>query len=154
MITKETVEQIVAEAIKDSDIYIIDVQIRPSNSIIVVLDKDSGILIEDCKRVTKHIESQLDRDVEDYELEVSSAGISSPFSVYRQYVKNIGRKVEVHYNDGKKQKGILKSVNENAIELSIETKVKKEPKKKAELVNEVITISFDQILKTKLVIEF
>ena len=95
-----------------------------------------------------------DRDVEDYELEVGSAGITSPFKVLRQYVKNIGNEVEMLLKNGSKLTGVLKSADENGVVVSVEKKVKPEGAKRKVTVVEDESYTFDEIKYTKYLIRF
>jgi len=90
MIEKKVVSQLVEEKLASSSNYLVDVVIKPGNLIVVEIDNDEAVSIDDCAELSRYLEEHLDRDVEDYELEVGSAGITSPFKVLRQYVKNIG----------------------------------------------------------------
>ena len=105
MINKETVKQLVNEKIADTDYFLVDVVVSPSNAITVEIDTQDGVNVGFCAELSRHIESQLDREVGDYELEVGSAGLTSPFKVVEQYLKNIGNEVEVLTKDGKKISG-------------------------------------------------
>ena len=90
MIEKKVVSQLIEEKLASSSNYLVDVVIKPGNLIVVEIDNDEAVSIDDCAELSRYLEEHLDRDVEDYELEVGSAGITSPFKVLRQYVKNIG----------------------------------------------------------------
>ena len=83
----------VEEKLASSSYYLVDVTVAPGNVITVEIDNDEAVSIDDCAELSRYIEERLDRDVEDYELEVGSAGITSPFKVLRQYIKNIGNEV-------------------------------------------------------------
>ena len=95
MIEKELVRQIVEEFIKDKNYYIVDINVSNNNSILVEIDSIDGVLIDKCVELSKFIESRIDREIEDYELEVGSPGLSTPFKVIEQYRKYAVREVEV-----------------------------------------------------------
>lgn len=154
MIEKLIVKEIVDSYLADSDRYLVSLDVQPSNRIVVEIDSDSHIGIDDCVNLTKHIESKLDRDIEDYELEVSSAGISNPFKVLRQYEKNVGNEVEVLLKTGVKHSGILKEAQEENFILTIEKQVKPEGAKRKVRVEEDLTFSYDEIKYTKYIIRF
>ncbi|MBQ6939468.1 MAG: ribosome assembly cofactor RimP [Muribaculaceae bacterium] len=154
MIDKQIVHDIVAEALQGSDCFIVDVMVRPGNNIVVEIDNEEGIDIERCETLHRYIESKLDRDVEDYELEVGSAGITSPFKVVAQYRKNIGNEVEVLSCDGRKLSGVLKSCDENAFTLTITKKVKPEGSKRKIEVEEDILFAYNEVKYTKYLIRF
>lgn len=128
MIDKQLLEQTVARSLEGTDCYPVEIKVAPGNVITVDIDSDSCVDIELCVRITRDIEAVFDRDVEDYELEVGSAGITSPFKVIRQYQKNIGNEVEVLTNDGRKLHGVLSSVDPEAATFTLAVKEKvKEP---------------------------
>jgi ribosome maturation factor RimP len=154
MIEKALVKEIVEDYLKNSDKYLTDVKVEPGDRIIVEIDGDESVSIDDCIALTKYIESKLDRDVEDYELEVGSAGISSPYKVLRQYKKNTGKEVETLLKSGLKYAGILKEAGENAIILTVEKQVKPEGAKRKITVEEDLTFTFDEIKYTKNIIRF
>ena len=92
MIDKKEIEAFVEEGLTGSDCFVVDVQVKPDNVIVVEIDNEEGVDIDRCVALHRFLESKLDRDVEDYELEVGSAGITSPFKVLGQYKKNEVRK--------------------------------------------------------------
>ncbi|MDL2277868.1 ribosome assembly cofactor RimP [Parabacteroides sp. OttesenSCG-928-G07] len=153
MIEKDKVIQLVESKLASSDNYLVDVEVKPGNLIVVEIDNDEGISIDDCVALSRYLETQLDRDVEDYELEVGSAGLTSPFKVLRQYTKNTGNEVEVQLKSGVKMTGILKSADEQGIVLTIEKKVKPEGAKRKITVQEDLSYTFDEIKYTKQVIK-
>jgi ribosome maturation factor RimP len=154
MISKDTVNQIVEDYLTDKDYYLVDVKVTPDNHISIEVDSFEGVTIEFCAELNRHIQSLLDREVEDYELDVSSAGLTEPFKVIKQYEKNIGNDVEVLTKTGNKFSGELMEVNENSIILQIEKIVKPEGAKRKEIVNEDLTFSFEDIKTTKYIIRF
>jgi ribosome maturation factor RimP len=152
-VDSNVVRDLVEGYLKDSDKYLVEVTIQPGNKIIVEMDSDQSVSIDDCVALTKQIESQLDRDVEDYELEVGSAGISQPFKVLRQYRKYIGKEVETLLKDGKKYTGILKEADENKIILTVEKQIKPEGAKRKVTVEEDLSFAYDEIKYTKYIIK-
>ena len=102
MIDKELLVKTVEDAINGTELFVVDIAVKPDNNIVVELDSVNGVDIDTCVDITRRIESVFDRDVEDYQLEVGSAGLTSPFKVKSQYVKNIGNDVEVLTRDGRK----------------------------------------------------
>ena len=79
MISKEKVTELALEKIKELDYFLVDVKISATNEITVLFDKNDGVVIDDCLKVSRHIEGNLDRDIEDYQLTVCSPGIDKPF---------------------------------------------------------------------------
>ncbi len=128
MIDSQKLTDTVQAAIQGSDIFIVDVRVSPANEIVVELDSPEGIDIDTCARITRAIEEAFDRDVEDYELEVGSAGLTAPMRVQGQFLKNIGNPVEVLTRDGRKLHGILTAVEPDTSAFTIAMQVKeKEP---------------------------
>lgn len=154
MIVKDTVYQLVEEALTDSESYIVDVIVRPGNQIIVELDNDEGMDLDECIRVNRFIEEHLDREVEDYELEVGSAGVTSPFKILRQYQKNIGNEVEVLTKDGRKFTAVLKDANEDNFTVTTTKRVKLEGEKRKRDVEEDTTYNYADVKYCKYQIRF
>ncbi|MEI7503516.1 MAG: ribosome assembly cofactor RimP [Paludibacter sp.] len=154
MILKETVNQIIEDYIVGKNYYLVDLKITPDNRISVEIDSFNGVSIEFCMELNKHIESQLDREIEDYELEVSSAGLTEPFKVLKQYEKNIGNEVEVLTKVGFKISGILVEVLETEFILEIEKIEKPEGSKRKIIVKERLTFPYEDIKTTKYIIRF
>lgn len=129
MLSKEVIEKIVLNAITD-EFFLVDIHLSKHNEIEVVIDGDHGVNIQQCVDLSRSIEQTLNRDEEDFELSVSSAGLGKPFSVFRQYRKNIGKEVEVTVNENKPMKGTIKSVDVNGFELEVTSREKLENSKK------------------------
>ena len=154
MIDKNFIENIVTNYTQGTEMFLVDIVIRPGNIIVVELDSENGISIDDCIQLSKTIESQLDRDAEDFELEVGSVGITSPLRIPRQYKKNEGNEVEVLTKDGKKMSGMLKSSDDNGFVLTITKMVKPEGAKKKTAVEEDIPLAYNEVKYTKYLIRF
>ena len=154
MIDRNVVNGIVNEWLEDKDYFLVDVTISPDDKIVVEIDHAEGVWIEDCVELSRFIESKLDREEEDYELEVGSAGIGQPFKVLQQYLNHIGQEVEVLTREGKKLEGVLKDANEENMTVTIQKKVKLEGAKRPKLVDEDITFTYDEIKYTKYLISF
>ncbi len=154
MILKDTVIQLVEQFLKDGEFYLVDLKITPDNQISIEIDSFEGVSIDFCAELNHFITSQLDRETEDYELQVSSAGLTEPFKVLKQYEKNIGNEVEVLTKEGKKIAGILKQANEDSFVLSIEKTEKPEGSKRKITVEEDITFLYQDIKTTKYIIRF
>lgn len=154
MISKNTIIQIVENYLTDTAYYLVDVKITPDNRISIEIDSFDGVSLEFCAKLNRHIESQFDREVEDFELEVSSAGLTEPFKVVKQYEKNIGNEVETLTKTGKKFTGILTEVGENEFVLQIERTEKPEGAKRKMIVQENVTFNYEDIKTTKYIIRF
>ncbi len=147
MIDKKELQSFVEDYLKDSEYFLTDLKVTPSNEITVEIDSLTPGDIEECIRLTRAIEEAFDRDKEDYELEVGTAGLTSPLKVPRQYEKYIGQDLEVLTADGRKLHGLLRKADENGIILAIEQKVKKEGSKKPVIETTELDLPFSNIKK-------
>lgn len=154
MIEKKTVCQIVEEWLEGKDYFLVEVTVSPDDKIVVEIDHAEGVWIEDCVELSRFIESRLNREEEDYELEVGSAGIGQPFKVLQQYYNHIGKEVEVLTGDGRKVTGVLKDADEEKFTVGVQKKVKPEGAKRPKLVEEEETFTYEQIKYTKYLISF
>lgn len=125
MIDKQLLAETVEAAIAGTDMFTVEIRLEPGNNIVVELDSETGIDIDTCAAITRKIESTFDREKEDYDLEVGSAGLTSPFKVRGQYLKNIGNEVEILTRDGRKLSGTLTAVGE--ADFTVEYAVKERP---------------------------
>lgn len=153
MIEKDRIAVLVNEKLTD-DQFLVDITVSSSNVIHVMVDSDTGISINQIVEISRHIESGLDRDTEDFELSVFSAGLSEPFQLVRQYKKNVGREIEVLLLNGLKLTGILVHADEEGINLEVTAKEKIEGSKKKELVTRVHQIVYSDIKETKRILKF
>ncbi len=125
MISEQLIKDLTSQHLEGTDRFAVSVAVRPDNRIRIFIDSDSHVLIEHCIELSKFIESQLDRDVEDFELNVSSSGLDQPYKLSRQYIKNIGREVSVLQKDNTKTEGTLIAADELGFTVKQITKVKK-----------------------------
>ena len=130
MISKQIVTDIVNQWLEETDYFLVDVEVNADNRIVVEIDHADGVWIEDCVELSRFIEDHFDREQEDFELEVGSAGIGQPFKVIEQYQCHVGKDVEVLAADGKKYRGILKDVADGNFTVTVEEKVKREGEKR------------------------
>jgi len=147
MIDRAKIEESVKEYIRGTGLFLVALKVSSSNKITVLADTKQGITIEECALLHRNIEKNLDRDVEDFELQVSSPGLDMPFGVIEQYYKNEGKKVSVVDNEGLKYTGIVKNVTKGGFDLETEVKVKG----KAKVVKDV-PFNFDDIKSTRIVL--
>ncbi|NDV64281.1 ribosome assembly cofactor RimP [Bacteroides sp. 224] len=154
MIEKNIVKAIVEEWLNGKNYFLVDAAVYPGDRIVVEIDHAEGVWIEDCVELSRYIESKLNREEADYELEVGSAGIGQPFKVLQQYYNHIDNDVEVMTNDGRKLTGILKDVDEDKFVVAVQKKVKEEGAKRPKLVEVDETFTYDQIKYTKYLISF
>ena len=137
-----------------SNIFLVDLKISNDKSIKIILDGDKEVNVKDCIDISRSMEGALDRDQEDFSLEVASAGVGSPLKFPRQYHKNLGRKLEVISTEGLKFEGDLTHVKEDAIELQWKQRETKRIGKGKLTVTKKKTILFDEISQAKVMIKF
>ncbi|MBP1646469.1 MAG: rimP [Bacteroidetes bacterium] len=148
MIDKEKVQSVVNQELEGSDLFLVDLKIGKDNKISVIIDGDNGVTIQNCIDLSKQIEKNFDREVEDFELSVLSSGVGEPLKLNRQYEKNIGRNIEViTKEEGEKIVGELLMVYEEKIVVKIQSKKKKDPIVEKEIL-------FDNIKESKIIILF
>jgi len=148
MITEAIVRALIEEKIEGTDQFIVSVKVLPTNRIQVYVDAVGGLNVKDCVNISRQIEGNLDREVEDYELQVSSPGLTEPFQHPLQYKKNVGREIKVTTADGETIKGELTAFTGEEITLQPEKKKKKEEEA------EPVTIPLSEITEAKTVISF
>ena len=153
MIDKRLVESVVGEWLEGKDYFLVDVTVSADDCIVVTIDHAEGVWIEDCAELSRFIESRIDREQEDYELEVGSAGLGQPFRVRRQWEIHVGEPVETQTRDGHKWKGTLTEVTEEDFAMKVEQRVKPEGAKRAH--KEMVTMRFgyDEVAYTKYLIK-
>ena len=147
----ETVKRILLTLLFD-DIFFVDMKVKPTNNIKIFLDADSGLGIEKCIKINRRLYRQVEEmgfyPEGDFSLEVSSPGIDEPLKMLRQYVKNIGRTVEVTLNNDTTKEGVLLDANEEGIVIEFtEGKNKK-------AVNTKLPVLFTDIKQTVVQIKF
>lgn len=155
MLDETIVKSLVVEGLKSRpDLFLIDFSLRPDNKINVVIDGDNGVTVEDCVYMSRAIEHHLDREKEDFSIDVASSGATSPLVNKRQYKKNIGRTLEVKTSSEERFEGTLTTVDD--VEVTLEWKAK-EPKpigKGKRVVKKQAKIKYDDILEAKVIIKF
>lgn len=147
MVEKANIEKSVKEFIAGTGIFLVAVRVSSTNRITILADKKEGITIDECAMIHRLVEKTLDRDTEDFELQVSSPGLEMPFGVIEQYYKNEGRKVAVTDNEGTKHIGLLKNVTEGGFDIETEVKVKGKTKEVKD-----VSFNFDQVKSTKIIL--
>jgi ribosome maturation factor RimP len=149
MINKENIIKLANTAIAEmsADVFIAEVLVKSDNRIYIFLESDNQVLIENCTGISKYVESHLDREAEDFELNVSSYGANQPLKFPRQYVKNIGRLIDVEKNDDTLLEGSLTAANEEGITIVIA------PKKKKDAPVEMV-IPYNEIKEARIKISF
>ena len=146
MIDKFKVLDIVKDALEGSDKFLVSMKITPDNRIFVDIDGDNGINIDDCIELSRTIEKQLNRDEEDFELNVSSAGADAPLKMPRQYRRHMGRDLAVETFEGKNYEGTLADCDEE--QFTIKTKGTKK------VLPQVLTFNYTDVKSAKVVLSF
>lgn len=154
MIDKQLLTRTVEEAIAGTDMFIVDIQVKPGNAIVVELDSETSIDIDTCAQITHKIESVFDRDVEDYELEVGSAGLTADFKVHKQYLKNVGNDVEILTRGGRKFTANLKSVGDDDFTVTYQMKEKPQGAKRPVLIEKEETLKMADCKYVRYAISF
>ena len=154
MIGEKIVRELAQSRLDEFDGFIVDLTISSNNHIKLVIDSDTSIAVSDCMSVSRNVEHNLDREVEDFSLEVSSAGLDQPFKHLRQYKKNVGREVKVKLIDSKAIEGLLKLVEEDQIVVVTRQKERIEGRKAKKWVESEHLLKFSEIKETKVIISF
>jgi len=156
MINSNLILEIVERGIAGSSIFLVDILVKPTGLVQVFIDSDTGVSVEDCAKLSRYIHSNLEGKENDFELQVSSPGLTSPFKVMQQYRKNIGREIEIVLTDGSKQKARLEQVNDDNIEIAYNSKVNNKNNSGADK-SQVITkkiIDLKEVKSTKTILSF
>ncbi len=151
MITEAHIKELLEEHFRDSDKFVVDVRISDDNRIQVEIDSMDSISVEECGELNRWLRNSLEQNGEDFELSVSSPGLSNPFRVREQYIKNKGREVKVMTTNNKRVKGVIRHVGENEFEIEQAPSKKKAQKGTGPT---SVTIGFDEVKETKAVIAF
>ncbi len=155
MLSENIVRGLIDSGLEErSDLFLIDLKIGADNKISVVIDGDNGVTVEDCIFISRAIEQHLDREEDDFSLDVASAGATSPLVDKRQYKKNKGRILEVKAKPDLKLEGVLTEVNDDEVTLEWEAKESKPVGKGKIMVKKQAKIKYDDILEAKVIIKF
>jgi ribosome maturation factor RimP len=151
----DTVKDLLEEGLRQrEDLFLISLDVLSDNSIKIVIDGDNGVIVDDCIYVSRSIENNLDREEQDFSLEVLSAGATEPFVNFRQYKKNIGRTLSVKTKDKETIEGVLTQVDEDKILLEWKAREPKPIGKGKVTVKKQAEIAYDAISKAQVVIKF
>ncbi len=155
MITKEALSETISNYLTDNGLFLVDIEISQENDITVTIERHEGsVKVDDCIAIDRIVSANFDRDVEDYSLTVTSAGLDQPFKVLDQYKKFCGSEVEVVLKKGGKLKGILSGYSAEGMEITTSKMVKKEGFKKKVQEDTVTAYTFAEIKSCKPVIKF
>lgn len=152
MIDKEKLEKFIEKELDGTPYYLVELSVSPDNRIVAEIDSDGNVDIDECIRLTRAVEAEFPREDEDYELEVGSAGLTSPFRCERQYRKHIGDPVEVLSADGKKYRGELREATPEGFMIMSEEKVKHEGEKRPRTEEVEHRFEYDKVKYTKYIL--
>lgn len=139
---------------KGNDYFLVDVVFEDGDRIVVEIDHADGVWIDDCADLSRFMQEKLGEQLDDYEVEVGSAGIGQPFKVRQQYVNHIGKDVEVMQADGKKVQGVLKSVDSDTFVVTVKEKQRREGKKRPEIADVDKKFCMSDVKYTKYLLNF
>jgi ribosome maturation factor RimP len=142
------ITSLINESLAGTDKFLVEVFIKPTNRIFVFIDGDRGVTIADCAELSRFIESSFDREKQDFELIVSSSGADQPIRLPRQYVKNIGRSLQIKLSEDISITGKLEAVDEKGITLLTPGD------KKKKTAPGTLNLAFEDIKESKVVISF
>jgi len=152
-VTEGEIKEIVTNKLTGTDCFIVDIKVRPGK-ITVLLDKPTGIRIEECAEVNRDLLDKLEEKgvLENYGIEVSSPGMDEPLKVLPQYQRRIGKQVSVITKDGLRREGILKSADENEVVIEENVSVKDNGKKSLQPHDR--RIPMNEVKETKILFKF
>ena len=152
---KATVEKLLENFFdQNPQLFLIDLTISGDNRIMVVIDGDQGVTVEDCVNASRAVEHNLDREEEDFSLEVSSAGATTQLVNPRQYTKNLGREIEIKTNEGEQFEGKLAEANDENITIQWKAREPKPVGKGKVTVKKEAVIDLNDIKEAKVMIKF
>lgn len=152
---QERVKELVKEALEENDdLFLIELSFQSNNKIYIEVDGDNGVNLKECIRISRHVEHNLDREEEDFGLEVTSPDVSNPLKVVRQYKKNVGRILNVVTIDSEKYEGKLTDANEDTIKLEWKAREPKPIGKGKVTVSKSVALKYDKIKEAKVKIIF
>ena len=154
MIVKGQIIEIINEKINGTHLFLVDLKLLPGNRIEVLIDGDNGLGINDCVDLSRHIEKSLNRDIEDFSLEVSSPGATQPLKLSRQYIKHVGRDLELKLNDGNSISGTLTEIGTTELTLTTTSRENKPIGKGKINVTRTHSIPLQNIKETKIKLKF
>ena len=132
----------------DSELFVVDVKCSFSNEVEILIDSDTVVSIDKCIDLSRKVEAEFDRELEDFELTVASSGIGQPLKVFRQYKKLIGKEIEIVLKSGIKMVALLKDATEDCLTVVYTEKVAVEGKKRKQEVEKEVEYKLEDIKST------
>ena len=154
MLDLDKIRALAEKKLEGTELFVVELKSSPANVIELLVDSDGSVTIDDCVALSRAINEEFDRDVEDYELTVASAGIGQPLKVFRQYRKLVGKPVEVVLRNGTKIIAELREATPDSITLAYPEQVAVEGKKRKETVERVGEYPLDEVKWTKEYLDF
>lgn len=152
---KAQVTELVAAALAENEsLFLIDLHVGINHAIRVIVDGDQGVSLQECMRISRAVEHNLDREAQDFSIEVTSAGVGEPLSQPRQYIKNIGRKLEMTNLEGQLFSGILQTADQQQFTLQWKQREPKPIGKGKVTVDITQQWAYDQVSKAKIIVQF
>jgi ribosome maturation factor RimP len=152
MINSTQIRDLLDSELEKRELFLVEVVVRPGNKIALFIDSMKGITLDECSMVSKFLESRLDRENEDFELEVSSPGLDKPLKLPVQFEKNKGRILDVVKTDGIKISGKLQQIEGTIIRMEVEQKVKDNKTGKKRVESTIQEVELEEIKSAKVVI--
>ena len=151
-------EDVVAELVEKAletrpNLFLISLEVTPENSIRVIIDGDDGVSVQDCIDMSRAIEHNLDREEQDFSLEVLSAGATEPLQLKRQYKKNVGRELKLK-TEADTFKGTLTEMDDKTVTLQWKTREPKPVGKGKHTVQKEVKVPYEDIVEAKVLIKF
>ena len=140
------IEQAAQLAVEENNAFLVELEVKPNNVIIAFVDADEGLNMGQIKMINRRMEAEFDREIEDFNLTISSPDLNRPLKILRQYKKNIGRFLKVKFND-REEEGELIEVTEEYLVLSV-------PQQKKNAPNQELKIDFNDLTEAKVAIRF
>lgn len=154
MIDRKQIEIIANEALKETEVFLVDVLVNRGNVIQVFIDHNKGVSLDDCAGLHRAIEEHLDREQEDFELQVSSPGLGQPIRVFPQYIKETGQKLEIVFQDGDILKGTLIEARPAEEGKEAELIIRQIGTKRKAAQEEPITVELSRVKSARVLIDF
>ncbi|PID90309.1 MAG: hypothetical protein CSA97_03550 [Bacteroidetes bacterium] len=142
MLDSQIVCDWLSEYTEDSDFFVVRVIVRPGEELEVEVDRDGGLSSDECSEICRFVNEKLEAQGEDWCVTVGSPGLTSPMRMPRQFLKNVGRDVEVLQADGKKIRGKLLRASDGGFTIEVGEKVRREGKKRPEVVLREMDFSY------------
>lgn len=154
MLNKDNISNLIDNYINENNLFIVDITISADNDIEIIIDSFNTVTLDNCTKISRIIDQNVDREMFDYSLTVSSSGLDMPLKILKQYQKYIDKEVSIVFKTGKKIVAKLLSASEERIEIEYTSKVKIEGQKKSQPITVKESFLLNEIKSTKPFINF